>query len=102
MAFYLPDKPFILYVCDRKRYKNFKNFIKAFSISKKIQDAFKLVCFGGGSFSNEEKLFLTELGININEITQIEGDDSQLCYLYKNAKAFIFPSLYMKDSVYLN
>ena len=88
------DKPFILYVGDRKRYKNFKNFIKAFSISKKIQNDFKLVCFGGGSFSNEEKLFLTELGININEIMQIEGDDSQLCYLYKNAKAFIFPSLY--------
>ena len=88
------DKPFILYVGDRKRYKNFKNFIKAFSISKKIQNDFKLVCFGGGSFTDEEKKNLTELGVNINKISQIEGDDNQLCYLYKNAKAFIFPSIY--------
>ncbi len=87
-------EPFILYVGDRKRYKNFKNFIKAYSISKKIKNDFKLICFGGGAFTKNEKNLLKELEINTSQIMQIDGNDNELHYFYKNAKAFIFPSIY--------
>ena len=29
-----------------------------------------------------------------NKIIQMDGDDDQLCHLYKNAKVFVFPSKY--------
>ena len=48
-------KPFLLYVGDRKRYKNFQNLIIALSIKKNILNDFNLVCLGGGKFSNTEK-----------------------------------------------
>ena len=87
-------KPFLLYVGDRKRYKNFINFIKAFSINKNLKNNFKVVCFGGDEFSkNENNLFL-KLNLQKKNIIRITGGDDILLSLYKNAKAFIFPSKY--------
>ena len=42
------NKPYILYVGERKRYKNFIILLKAYVVSKKINKSFKLVLFGGG------------------------------------------------------
>ena len=84
--------PFILYVGDRKRYKNFKVLLKAFSLSPKLQIDFKLICFGGGKFTDIEKKIILELKIVDKNIIQMDGNDDQLSYLYRNAKAFIFPS----------
>ncbi len=86
--------PYILYVGDRKRYKNFSNLIKAYSISDRIKQDFKLVCCGGGDFTNNERLNISNLKINPTNVIHIEGNDNQLHYLYKNASAFIFPSRY--------
>ena len=38
---------------------------------------------------------INELGLNVENIIQIEGDDRILSNLYKNAESFIF-LLYMK------
>ena len=86
--------PFILFVGDRKRYKNFSNFINAYSFSSKLQKDFKLVCCGGGKLTNSEISNITNLKINISNIIQIESNDNQLHYLYKKATALIFPSKY--------
>lgn len=88
------NEPYILYVGDRKRYKNFETLLKAFSLSSKIQKDFKLICFGGGKFTDIEKKIILELKIVDKNIIQMNGEDDQLSYLYKNAKAFIFPSKY--------
>tara|TARA_Y100000590_G_scaffold164145_1_gene188096 strand:+ start:1488 stop:2588 length:1101 start_codon:yes stop_codon:yes gene_type:complete len=88
------DSPFILYVGDRKRYKNFSNLIKAYSISSKLQSDFKLICCGGGKLTDSERSNISKLKIDIAKIIQIDGSDNQLHYLYKNASAFIFPSKY--------
>ena len=37
---------------------------------------------------------IIDIKIKENKIIQIDGDDSHLLYLYKNAKAFVFPSKY--------
>jgi len=86
--------PYMLYVGDRKRYKNFNNLIKGLSFYKNILQDFKLICFGGGSFTKAEEKIFADLKINTSRILQIEGDDNQLHYLYKNARTFIFPSMY--------
>jgi glycosyltransferase involved in cell wall biosynthesis len=57
-------KPYILFVGSRGRYKNFFNFIKSYSISKKINSNFNLVFFGGGKFNREEQKLLHNLKIN--------------------------------------
>ena len=88
------NSPFILFVGERKRYKNFKNLLKAFSLSKKINENFKLVVFGGGNFVYDEKNLIKEYQLNQNKILKIDGDDSVLTSLYKRASLFVFPSKY--------
>ena len=89
----LNNKPYILYVGSRSKYKNFKLFIKAFTKSKKISDNFNIVFFGGGKFSRLEINFFNELKI-LNKINLILGDDSKLKFCYQNASLFVYPSLY--------
>ena len=88
------NEPYLLFVGSRKRYKNFFTFLKGFSLSNSLKKDFKIVCFGGGNFDNKELQMINELGLNVENIIQIEGDDRILSNLYKNAVSFIFPSLY--------
>jgi len=88
----LPRK-FILYVGTRWGYKNFHIFVKAISLLlKKDRDLF-VVCVGGGDFNENEKELLVSLSIQ-NKVLQFQISDKGLQALYKNALAFIFPSLY--------
>ena len=88
------EKPFFLYVGSRKRYKNFKTFLEAYSLKPNISKNFNLICFGGGSFLPEEYKLFDTLKIDKKQITNLSGDDSLLTYLYKNAQALVYPSLY--------
>jgi len=87
------DNPFILFVGNRERYKNFNFLLKAYSKSKKINSSFNLICFGGGKFSKIEKKLIDDLNM-IKKIIYVTGDDQLLCNYYLNAKALIIPSLY--------
>lgn len=87
-------KPFLLYVGSRGGYKNFAGLLKAVSTSKKLKAAFDIITFGGGKFTQKEKKMLTALGFDNQQIRQTSGDDHILAKLYKNATAFIYPSLY--------
>jgi glycosyltransferase involved in cell wall biosynthesis len=93
----IPDinysKPYILYVGDRKKYKNFYKFIKAYSLSKYLKKNYKIICFGGGLFTRDELNFFLQNKLNLNCIEHQEGDDTYLNSFYKNASLFIFPSL---------
>ena len=87
-------RPFILYVGSRERYKNFNNAIKSYARSSRLKLDFDFVCFGGGKFLKTEEDFFKNLSINRDQIHYFEGDDLDLNYFYKNARMFIFPSLY--------
>ena len=51
-------KNIILYVGDRRKYKNFDKLVNAFSNSNFLMKNFEIVCFGGGNFNiNETKVF---------------------------------------------
>ena len=88
------SKPFLLYVGSRKRYKNFRLLLKAYSKLDKIKNDFDIICFGGGKFLKEEINYIRELSIKIESIRQIDGTDEMLSNLYLNATVLIYPSKY--------
>jgi glycosyltransferase involved in cell wall biosynthesis len=90
-----PDsKPFLLFVGGRAGYKNFNRVLQAFSSSASLMRDFDLVAFGGGSFSDVEKIAIQSLGFGSNQVRQLSGDDRLLGSLYRHARAFIYPSIY--------
>ena len=82
----LVEDPYILFVGDRKRYKNFFNLLIAYKQSKKIYNNFKLAIFGGGEFSKQEIKIFDENKIDSNKIVKISGGDDILANLYENAE----------------
>lgn len=89
-----PADPFLLYVGSRGGYKNFEGLLKAYAASSKLQNAFDLICFGGGAFTSKEKALMQQLGISIDRVSQVSGNDTLLASYYKAASAFVYPSLY--------
>jgi len=88
------NKPFLLYVGPRNGYKNFNCFLEAVSLSQKLIDEFDIISFGGGMLTSDEQATIRSLGFNNGQVKQIGGDDSVLASLYKDAIAFVYPSLY--------
>ncbi len=85
---------YLLYVGTRNFYKNFDNLLLSLLPIFKKYPHLKLVCGGGGELSETELLKLKELHIT-DKIIQIGcNTDNKLYHLYKNATAFIYPSLY--------
>ena len=87
------DKPFILFVGTRAKYKNFDLLLKSYFNSNKIKKDFDLICFGGGNFTSKEINLFKKLKL-INKIKLVSGDDYVLKKLYQNAFIFVFPSYY--------
>jgi glycosyltransferase involved in cell wall biosynthesis len=87
-------KPYILFVGVRSGYKNFARLLAAYASDSELSDAFDLVAFGGGKFSNEEQLLIRHHGLNQNQVHQVGGGDEALAALYKDAALFVYPSLY--------
>ncbi|HMS70043.1 MAG TPA: glycosyltransferase family 1 protein [Saprospiraceae bacterium] len=88
----LPEK-YVLFVGTRKRYKNWEHFIRACSLLVKSGIDFKIVCVGGGTFSANETIFL-EQNECLSITHQMTVTDEDLPHVYKNARVFVFPSLY--------
>jgi glycosyltransferase involved in cell wall biosynthesis len=58
----LVDGPYFLFVGSRVLYKNFKFLIKAIGAGL-LKEKIKLVCAGGGAFSENEMEYITNLGL---------------------------------------
>lgn len=84
---------FILYVGKRGGYKNFINFITAYSHSKSLSSGFSIVAVGGGKFTPNENSNLQKLGI-IDKVKQVDADDLELSTYYRKAACLVYPSLY--------
>ena len=88
----LPEK-YLLFVGSRENYKNFHRFSIAFSIVKQIFPEIKIVCVGGGAFTDNEQRDFAKMGIT-SSLIQLDVNDKDLHWVYKKALAFIYPSLY--------
>lgn len=89
----LPFTNYILFVGERIRYKNFERFIEVFSELAIKYESLNLVCAGGGAFTKEEQEKFKKLKL-LKKVFHISASDAELLYLYKNARLFVFPSLY--------
>jgi glycosyltransferase involved in cell wall biosynthesis len=92
LGFEIP-KRYLLFVGGRGSYKNFERFIKSISELLTQDKELFVLCTGGGKFSSSEIQLFNELEIS-KQVLQHNLDDDSLAYFYKNALAFIFPSLY--------
>ena len=87
-----PYGSYILFVGDRKGYKNFTNFLKATAQILKKDQKLRLVCTGN-PFTEEEKGLINSFAIT-NQIIQIPASDQALNSLYRHARVFVYPSFY--------
>lgn len=88
----VPER-YLLFVGNRRLYKNFEFFIRSVKNIMAKDDRLRVVCAGGGRFTGHEKVLLEDLKIE-DRVDHYEINDRILAQLYKNAIAFIFPSLY--------
>lgn len=84
---------FILYVGKRGGYKNFSNFVTAFSHSKLLNANFVIIAVGGGNFNSSEISELRRLGIH-DKVTHLDANDHTLAMLYRKAVCLVYPSIY--------
>ena len=86
-------KKYLLFVGNRSGYKNFTFLLEALFPVLKKDENLHIICAGGGFFSASERKLIRKMDL-ITRIQYYPADDSALQHLYKNAYAFIFPSLY--------
>lgn len=84
--------PYLLFVGNRGMYKHFRPFIQAVAPLLRSHQV-RVICAGGGAFLPEETALLQQLQLT-NLVEQQPINDDSLRQLYRQATAFIFPSLY--------
>jgi glycosyltransferase involved in cell wall biosynthesis len=89
----LVEKPYLLFVGGRSGYKNFHFFIESVAGMLYKDAGLQVVCAGSSPFTDKEKATLKNLNI-LEKVHHVKINDRILENLYKNARAFIFPSLY--------
>ena len=88
----LPEKKYILFVGNRNLYKNFNFYLE--SVAELLKDhKLTFVCAGAGQFSDSELFLIRKLGLT-DLVKHVKINDDILSSLYRNAFAFVFPSLY--------
>jgi glycosyltransferase involved in cell wall biosynthesis len=90
----ISSRPYLLFVGDRKGYKNFEFLLKGYAASDDLNRNLDLIAFGAGKFSKEEMKLIYDLGLDSFRVRQISGLDEQLKELYKSAEALVYPSIY--------
>lgn len=83
---------YILYVGERKGYKNFLPWLSAICPALHLDTALKVVCTGAPFTEQETKLF-AQWGVS-DRLIHISANDAQMASLYRNAICFVFPSHY--------
>jgi glycosyltransferase involved in cell wall biosynthesis len=89
----LIDESYILYVGFRGLYKSFIMLLHAYAHSPRINQNYKVICFGGGPFSKHECQEIISMGV-LDKVIQIDGNDDILANLYQYASVFVYPSQY--------
>lgn len=87
----LPAK-YLLFVGKRVHYKNFYFFLQVVAPFLYEDADLHIICVGS-SFEQKEDCFFQQLNIS-DRVLHLKADDQVLAYLYQNALAFVYPSLY--------
>lgn len=84
--------PYLLYVGKRTHYKNFYFLLQCLQPIFKKEKSLKIVCVGS-PFEKKEMEYFADLNLK-ESVVYRSATDSELYFLYKNAVAFVYPSLY--------
>lgn len=84
--------PYLLFVGDRRGYKNFSALAEAFASLARGDSSLRLVC-AGAPFSPAELKMLGSMAI-ADKTVAIQATEPQLLWLYRHAEVFVYPSLY--------
>lgn len=87
------EYPYVLFVGRRERYKNFEGMLQIIHPLLK-KHKMKLVCAGGGLFSRYEKELIHKLNVDDFVVYRPIDNDVVLQKMYRQAIAFIFPTMY--------
>jgi len=90
--FEIPEK-YLLYIGLRNGYKNFNFFLESIASILSNDSTLSLLCIGGGKLNKTEKNLIKSLKIT-GKVKQYSIENKYLSYIYKNAQAFVLPSLY--------
>ena len=82
---------YVLFVGQRRTYKNFLTFFKAMKEIMNYDNEICILSIGGGAFDEEE---LTVMEGYTDRVLQMDCDDMMLTQAYRQAICFVFPSLY--------
>ncbi len=83
---------YILYVGERKGYKNFLPWLSAIRGLLVLDPTLKIVCTGSDFTSSEHEIF-KNWGV-ADSLIHIAANDTQMASLYRYALCLVFPSLY--------
>lgn len=89
----IENRPFLLYVGNRSKYKNFHRLLNAYSVWSQRKDI-ALVIAGAWEWSPDEEQMLIDLKIQYDVYTLSNMSDEILRQLYHQSVAFVYPSLY--------
>jgi glycosyltransferase involved in cell wall biosynthesis len=87
------DKPYLLFVGNRKRHKNLSLLVKSFAIIKEKIPHYLVVAGGKDREKDEVDILVEDLNIQERVIQLIKPSDEVIISLYKFADLFVFPSL---------
>ncbi len=87
------DRPYILYVGSRSRYKNFGGLLRALRMVVSRNPELQLRAVGR-EFSKNERQQISELGLTSHVLNHGIVDDRRLARLYRGSRCFVYPSLY--------
>jgi glycosyltransferase involved in cell wall biosynthesis len=88
------DKPYLLFVGNRKRHKNLSLLVKAFAIIKEKIPHYLVIAGGKDREKDEVDILVEEFNIQERVIQLIKPSDEVIISLYKFADLFVFPSLF--------
>lgn len=88
------SRPYVLFVGQRHRHKNFEVLLKAFSISEYLRKNLRILAFGGKPFSSAELTEARRCGLSPDSMIRVTGADDLLALCYSRAQALVYPSWY--------
>ena len=83
---------YVLYVGERKGYKNFLPWLAAIRPLLECDTSLKVVCTGSPFTATEQEMF-AEWNVG-DRLIHISANDAQMASLYRHALCFVFPSQY--------
>ncbi|MCC7465545.1 MAG: glycosyltransferase family 4 protein [Saprospiraceae bacterium] len=86
--------PYVLFVGQRKGYKNFKAMLDQLQPVLEEEKSLHVKCVGGGAFDTSELDQINSLGLEGRVQYTVIQSDAALAQTYQQAECFLFPSLY--------